>query len=96
MAKCSLRKPETDEWRRRVGAAVDGIRQAAGLNLQQFAGQLSRDERQVARWISGEEHAQVAAIFAVPAFRQPLVVAFAQLAGDGVQVRTTITVERIA
>lgn len=100
MAKADLpdvRKAETDEWRARVGAAIERTRMLCGHSLKEFADLVGRDERQVSRWIAGTERPQLDAIFMVDAFRQPLIVALAELAqGDGVEIVTEIRVRRIA
>lgn len=85
-----LRKPENGEWRV-LGQAVERARNLLGLTLQEFAAQIRRDERQVARWIDGSERPQVDAIFAVKTFRQPLIVALAELADD-VIVETVVRI----
>lgn len=98
MAKAGLpdlRKAEMDEiWRAQVGKAVERMRRAAGLTLQEFAAAVQRDERQVARWESGKEHAQIAAIVAVEALRAFLVIALAEMVQDRVEVITEIRVKR--
>lgn len=91
------RKAEDDEaWRVAVGQAIDAARQLARLSLKEFAGVIGRNERQVARWISGAERPQFDALFAVEALRKPLVIAFAQLAGQAVEVETVVRVKRTA
>jgi hypothetical protein len=85
---------DDDDWKRRVGQAVDGVRADHRLSLKEFADEIQRDERQVARWIEGKEHAQIAAVFAVARFRCGLVIALAKLAGDGVEIVTEIRVAR--
>lgn len=90
-----VRKPEISDWRIDVGAAIERMRRLAGLSLKELAAAIARDERQVARWIAGAERPQFDALFAVPALRQPLVIALAELAqADGIDVVTQITVRR--
>ena len=99
MAKVSparLRKAETECWRERVGQAIERVRSRSGLSLKEFADAVARDERQVARWITGVEHPQLAAIFSAEQLRQPLIIALAELAGDSVEVTTEITIRRTA
>ena len=96
MAKAQLRNPETDAWRGRIGQAILRVQQRSGLSLKEFAAAVQRDERQVARWFAGTEHAQLAAIFAVERMRHLLIVVLAELAGAHVEVTTSITVKRIA
>jgi DNA-binding transcriptional regulator YiaG len=93
MVKADLRKPEI--WRI-VGGAVERTRVLSGLSLKEFAARFGRDERQVARWISGEERPQVDAVFACEALRSWLVIALAELAGPAVEVETVIRARRRA
>lgn len=99
MAKAALkdvRKADLAIWRSSIGRAIERIRMLCGLSLKEFADAIDRDERQVARWISGSDRPQLDAIFAVESLRQPMVVAFAELAGEGVEVVTEIRVRRRA
>lgn len=96
MAKADLRKPETEASRRLVGRALLRACQLRGWNLNEFADAVQRDPRQCARWFEGTERAQFDAIFAVESLRQPVVVAFAEIAGEGVEVETVVRVRRIA
>jgi len=96
MAKARLRKAEADEWRLGVGQAIARVQQRSGLSLKEFAAVLHRNERQVARWFTGAENAQLAAIVAVPTLRQLLIVALAELVGESVEITTAITIRRIA
>lgn len=93
MAKADLRKAD-EPSRKLVGSAIDRARQLRGWSLKQFADAVKKDERQVARWIDGSERAQLDAIIAVESMRQPLVIAFAEIAGAGVDVVTEIRVRR--
>jgi len=96
MLKADLRIPEGPDWRRDVGRALERTRLLAGFDsLKTFAAAIGRDERQIARWITGAERPQLDALFAVPTLRQPLVVALAELAqADGIDIVTQITVRR--
>lgn len=94
-AKADLRKAESHE-RRLIGKAIDRARQLRGWNLDEFAQAVKRDPRQCARWFDGSERAQMDALFAVESLRQPLIVAFAEVAGAGVEVVTEIRVRRTA
>lgn len=91
MAK-ALKKVELP-WRERVGRALQRAFALAGLSQKEVSGLLShRDQAQVNRWIAGTERPQFDALFAVPELRQPLVIALAELAGEGVEVITEIRV----
>src|SRR5436190_24351515 len=81
MVKADLRKADLPGWREALGAALERMRLLAGFSsLKELSSAIGRDERQVARWIAGTERPQFDALFAVPALRQPLVVALAELA----------------
>lgn len=95
-AKAEVRKADDEMWRAAVGQVVEDIRLLAKLSLKEFADAVSRDERQVARWISGADRPQFDAVVAVEELRQPLVIAIARLAGQGVEIVTQITVRRSA
>jgi hypothetical protein len=96
MAKAQLRKPEVACWRAPVGQAIARVQARSGLSLKEFAAAIARDERQVARWFTGAEHPQLAAIFTVPALRHLLLVSLAELIGDAVEVETHIRIRRSA
>lgn len=94
-ASDSVRKAEMDSpdlvWRRAVGRMVEAMRRARGLTLDEFAGKLKKDPRQIGRWEKGIERAQLDVILAVEEFHQPLLLAFAALL-DSCEIRTTIHV----
>lgn len=90
----ALRIPDVDVWRAAVGQAIETTRLLAKLSLKEFAAVIERDERQVARWIAGTDRPQFDALFAAEALRQPLLIAFAELAGPSVDIETHITVRR--
>jgi hypothetical protein len=92
MAKADLRKAETDGWRQHVGAAIQRAVSLRGWTLKEFAAAVGRDERQCARWITGDERPQLDTLFAVDSFRQPLIVALAEAAGEGVEIETTVRI----
>lgn len=93
-AKADLRKAE--DWPASVGKAIAEVMHARQLSLKEFAAAIGRHPRQVARWFEGTENPQLATIFAVTEFRQPLILALAKLAGEQVQIDTTITLRNIA
>jgi hypothetical protein len=94
MVKATLRKTDSEPERRLIGRALDRARELRGWNLNQFADAVKRDPRQVARWFDGSENPQFHAIYAVESLREWILVAFAEIAGEGVQVTTQITVTR--
>jgi hypothetical protein len=94
-AKASLRKADTDAFYASLGACMEEVRCVHGLTLEQFAHELGKDQRQVARQIAGTERPQLEAVFAIDRFRAPLVIALAKLSA-GVEVVTEIRVRRSA
>jgi predicted XRE-type DNA-binding protein len=94
MAK-ALNKVEMP-WRQRIGRAIERCIELAGLSQKEAAALLDRDQAQVARWISADERPQLDVIFSVDQLRRTLVIALAELDGDGVEVQTLITIRRIA
>lgn len=91
-AKADLRKAETDDFRQRVGAAIERARMLCGWSLKEFAGKVDRDPRQVARWEDGTERPHFDALFHVESLRQPLVIALAELVEHGIEIDTVIRV----
>jgi len=74
-----VRNAETLEWRVGVGRAIQRAIALNGWSLKEFAGAVGP---------------QLDTIFAVPALRRSLVIALAELAGEGVEVVTAIRVTR--
>jgi len=94
MAKANLPKTETRPWRQEIGRAVLRAMSLRGWSLKELAAAIGRDVRQVGRWTTGEERAQLDALFAVESLRQPLVQALSELAGADVEV--TVRLRRLA
>jgi hypothetical protein len=90
MAKASLLpKGETAEFRkelREIGECLNSARNQLGWTVDQLARELRKDEKQVARWMRGEERTQVDVVFSVPELRQPFVIALARLAACQIEV----------
>jgi transcriptional regulator with XRE-family HTH domain len=96
MATASLRKAEDVDYRAKIGEAVKKAARLAGdWSLKELAAHLKRDERQVARWLSGQERAQLDVLWEVEELRGPLVLALAELSQQA-EVVTTISLRRIA
>lgn len=95
MAKADLKNLEKAE-RQAIGRVVQRCFSLAGFTQKEAAALVNRDQAQVARWINGSERAQIDVIYAVPMLRRPLVIAFAEQAGEGVEVITEIRVRRSA
>jgi hypothetical protein len=94
-AKADIRKADTDAYYASLGRCIEEVRHVYGLTLEQFAHELGKDDRQLARQIAGKERPQLEAVFAVDRFRAPLVIALAKLSA-GVEVVTEIRVRRTA
>jgi transcriptional regulator with XRE-family HTH domain len=96
MAKADLKEIEVDP-KRRVGQAVERAFKLANLSQKEVAAKLGHnDSAQVNRWIAGTERPQFDALFAIESLRAPIVIALAEMAGEGVEVTTHISVRRTA
>lgn len=89
-AKAVLRKAEITPLER-VGATVERARQLRGWTLDELSGVAKRNERQIARWIKGQERTQFDVLFAIDdaLWKNALVIALAELA-SGVEIDTVI------
>lgn len=92
MAKADLKNLET--WKASLGTAVQRCFDLAGVSQKEGAALVARDPAQVQRWIAGSERPQFDALFAVDRLRQPIVIALAEIAGQGVELETVIRVKR--
>lgn len=92
MAKVAVRKAEPPYTE--LGACIGEVQRVFGLTLQQFACELGKDERQVARQIQGVERPQIEAVFAVERFRPALLIAMAQASGSEIVIDTVIHIRR--
>lgn len=95
MAKADIRSADIQAFYAQIGQCFDEVRCVFRLSLQEFAAELGKDERQVKRQMEGKERPQIEAVFAVPRFQGPMVIALARLA-SGVEVDTVIHVRRSA
>lgn len=96
MAKADLNFVETS-WREQIGKAIDeAIALANRTQKEVWAALGHQDGAQLNRWLSGKERPQFDALFAVEWLRQPLVIALAKLAGEGVEITTHIQIRRSA
>lgn len=81
----------------KVGAAVHRARTRAEWNLQQFAHEMQRDERLVAKWESGEKNPNLEAILGHPVLKGHFIVAQAELfTSDLIEVETVVRIRRSA
>lgn len=95
MAKADLKDRET--WKREIGQAVDyAISLSNRTQKEVWVALGHNDGAQLSRWIAATENAQLGPLFAIAWLRQPLVIALAGLAGEGVRIETVIRLERPA
>jgi hypothetical protein len=83
MAKADLRKTD---MRRKVGRAVKRTIDLSGLTLKEFAAAVKRDERQCARWATGEERPHTDAILEAAGLGKLWIQALGEIAGATVEV----------
>jgi transcriptional regulator with XRE-family HTH domain len=95
MAKADLRNAETVDYREQIGKALQRATSLVGWTLKELAGKVNRDPRQVARWLSGQERAQLDVLWEVEELRGPLVLALAELSQQA-EVVTTISLRMTA
>lgn len=90
-AKADLRKPDTAEYKQKIGATVERARTLRAWTLDELSGKVQRDPRQVARWIKGDERTPFDLLFAIDdgRWRNALVIAVAEL-GTGVEIGVEI------
>lgn len=96
-----LRKAETTDWKVLLGAAIKRARSRREWSLNELAGKIPlpdgrpRDDRQVARWETGDERPHWDALFGIePYFRQLLIVSLAELSGESVYIETVVRIRR--
>jgi hypothetical protein len=97
MLKVDLPSGEKGQKLKQIGGCLDFARRYIGWTVQQLAAALERDEKQVARWMRGEERTQVDVVLCVPQLHGPFVIALARLDNKGViEVETTIRIRESA
>lgn len=95
VAPADVRKTEKDALWAELGKCLVFVCYDAGLSLKEFATRLGKDERQVHRQMEGHERPQIEAVFAVPEYRAPLVIALSRLTNE-IEVFTEIKIRRTA
>lgn len=95
VAAGDVRKAEKDALWAELGKCLVFVCYDAGLSLKEFSTRIGKDERQVSRQMEGQERPQIEAVFAVPEFRAPLVIAMSRLTNE-IEVFTEIRVKRTA
>ena len=94
MAKASLPIRENRSEREKkeaYGRILKTVQHMLGKNRDEMAQWLNVDPRQLGRWYSGEENAQLWRYHAIPQVRRALRLVEALDDADGAEVRTVIT-----
>ena len=94
-AKASLRKTEKDALWGELGKCLVFVCYDAELSIKEFAARLGKDAGQVQRQMEGKERPQIEAVFAVPEFRAPLIVALSRITPQ-IEVSTELRIRRTA
>lgn len=81
MAKADLRNAESIDFRAEIGACLQRAASLLGWSLKQLAAAVKRDERQVARWLNGQERVQLDVVFDCEELRQPFALQLSKLSG---------------
>lgn len=95
MAKANSRSADTDAYYKDLGKCMKEVMRVLDLSLEEFAYALKKDDRYIARQLTGEDRPQIEVVFAVERFRAPMVIALAQMSA-GVETVTTISFKRTA
>jgi ribosome-binding protein aMBF1 (putative translation factor) len=95
MAKATSRKLNSD-FQADIGGCIARARLLVGWSKKELAAAVERDDAQISRWEAGKERPQFDALWSVPAFRAPFVIALAELAKDGIEISTEIRIRRTA
>ncbi len=102
MLAASLNRGETDRkplaeqaWREQIGRAIDRALTLARLTKQEASYAMGyADQSALSRWIAATERPLFDKLFAVEPLRASLVVALSELAGEAVEISTTVTIRR--
>ena len=94
-AKAHLRKTEKDALWGELGKCLVFVCYDAELSIKEFAARLGKDAGQVQRQMEGKERPQIEAVFAVPEFRAPLIVALSRITPQ-IEVSTELRIRRTA
>lgn len=96
MAKANVRTPDVVDWMVAIGAAIQQAVKDAKYSNKEAAAKVGVDDAEFGKWVNGTRRPQFDRLFALPELRRPLVIAIALLAGEGVEVETTVTIRRRA
>jgi ribosome-binding protein aMBF1 (putative translation factor) len=75
------------DWAAELGRAVHRAVSLLGWSQKEAAARLNVDERELAKWLSGERRPQFDRLFAVKELQRPLVICLAGLANGVVTTR---------
>lgn len=78
---------EEIDWPVQLGRAIQRAVSLLGWSQKEAAARVNVDEREFAKWLSGERRPQFDKLFAVPELQRPLVIALASLARGVVTTR---------
>ena len=90
-----LKKTEKDELWGELGKCMVFVCYDAKLSIKEFAAKVGKDAGQVQRQMEGKERPQIEAVFAVPEFRAPLVIAMSRITPE-IECFTELRVRRSA
>ena len=93
MAKASLPKGENPRWQE-LGACLDEARAELRWTLDRLARELDRDDKQVGRWLRGEERPQIEVVIGVGELRAPFCMALARRTPE-CEVETIVRIRRV-
>ena len=86
MIRAELRKAESRDFRVETGACLQRAASLLGWSLKELAAKLGRDERQIARWLKGQERVQNDVVLACEELRQPYALQMARAAGARIRI----------
>lgn len=89
-----IRKSDKSEFYAQLGGCMRDVMHTFGLNLDEFAGELDKDPRQIKRQMDGVDRPQIEAVFAVERFRPAMVIALARMSA-GVEVDTVLHIRSV-
>lgn len=95
MARADVRSPDID-WMAEIGAAIQQAVRDAKWSNKEAAARAKVDDAEFGKWLNGTRRPQFDKLLAVPELRKPLVIAIAKLAGDGIEIETSIRIRSVA
>lgn len=86
MLRADLRKADDVDFRGEIGACLQRAASLLGWSLKELSGKVKRDERQIARWLNGQERVQVDVVFECEELRQPFALQLSKLSGADLHI----------